>query len=76
MGGYTLHSSQLFALSLVIAAVGATPARADPVREFYRGKTVSMLIGVGVGGEYDLQARLVATSASTFPGTRPWCRRT
>jgi tripartite-type tricarboxylate transporter receptor subunit TctC len=60
MGGYTLHSSQLFALSLVIAVVGATPARADPVAEFYRGKTVSMLIGVGVGGEYDLQARLVA----------------
>ena len=53
-------SSQLFALSLVIAVVGATSVRADPVAEFYRGKTVSMLIGVGVGGEYDLQARLVA----------------
>jgi len=25
-----------------------------------RGKTVNVLIGVGVGGEYDLQARLVA----------------
>ena len=28
--------------------------------DFYRGKTVNMFIGVGVGGEYDLQARLVA----------------
>ena len=33
---------------------------ADPVADFYRGKTVNVLIGVGVGGEYDLQARLVA----------------
>ena len=36
------------------------PAQADPVADFYRGKTVNVLIGVGVGGEYDLQARLVA----------------
>ena len=35
-------------------------AQADAVADFYRGKTVNVLIGVGVGGEYDLQARLVA----------------
>jgi tripartite-type tricarboxylate transporter receptor subunit TctC len=34
-------------------------ARADAVADFYRGKTINLLIGVGVGGEYDLQARLV-----------------
>jgi hypothetical protein len=38
----------------------AMPAQADPVADFYRGKTVNVLIGVGVGGEYDIQARLVA----------------
>ncbi|MEA2907506.1 MAG: hypothetical protein QOI12_4893 [Alphaproteobacteria bacterium] len=43
---------------LLLAATG--PARAQPVADFYRGKTVNVLIGVGVGGEYDLQARLVA----------------
>ena len=32
----------------------------QPVADFYRGKTINVLIGVGVGGEYDLQARLVA----------------
>ena len=38
-----------------------TPAKAaDAVADFYKGKTVNVLIGVGVGGEYDLQARLVA----------------
>jgi tripartite-type tricarboxylate transporter receptor subunit TctC len=33
---------------------------ADQVADFYRGRTVNVLIGVGVGGEYDIQARLVA----------------
>jgi tripartite-type tricarboxylate transporter receptor subunit TctC len=37
----------------------ATVAAADPVADFYRGKTITILIGVGAGGEYDLQARLV-----------------
>jgi len=35
-------------------------ARAEPIADFYRGKTVNVYIGVGVGGEYDIQARLVA----------------
>ena len=35
-------------------------AAAQPVADFYKGKTVNVYIGVGVGGEYDIQARLVA----------------
>src|SRR5262244_2860820 len=46
--------------SLLLAAAAALPARAQSVAEFYKGKTVNVLIGVGVGGEYDLQARIVA----------------
>jgi tripartite-type tricarboxylate transporter receptor subunit TctC len=49
---------------LIVALVGVcgapTPASADPVADFYRGKTISVLIGVGAGGEYDTIARLVA----------------
>jgi tripartite-type tricarboxylate transporter receptor subunit TctC len=48
------------AVGLLLAGVAAAPASAQSVAEFYRGKTVHVLIGVGVGGEYDLQARLVA----------------
>src|SRR6188508_2173758 len=36
------------------------PAQAEPVEDFYRGKTLRMLIGYGPGGGYDLYARLVA----------------
>src|SRR6266576_3874747 len=46
-----------FALALLVVPVAA---RAQTVAEFYRGKTVNVYIGVGVGGEYDIQARLVA----------------
>jgi tripartite-type tricarboxylate transporter receptor subunit TctC len=44
---------------LLACAAGTVGARADSVADFYRGKTINLLIGVGVGGEYDLQARLV-----------------
>ena len=35
-------------------------AQADPVADFYRGKTINILIGVNVGGGYDIEARLLA----------------
>ena len=46
-----------------IAAVillSSGPARAQPVADFYRGKTLRMLIGYGPGGGYDIYGRLVA----------------
>src|ERR1700760_1713512 len=46
-------------LAAVLATSAATAASADPVADFYHGKTITILIGVGAGGEYDLQARLV-----------------
>src|SRR5262245_10398282 len=48
----------LMACALLLA--GTATGQAQTVAEFYRGKTVNVFIGVGVGGEYDLQARLVA----------------
>jgi tripartite-type tricarboxylate transporter receptor subunit TctC len=52
------HSgTALIALVLLTAPVAA---QSQTVAEFYRGRTVNVYIGVGVGGEYDIQARLVA----------------
>jgi tripartite-type tricarboxylate transporter receptor subunit TctC len=44
------------------AALGfaAAPALAQSPAEFYKGRTINVLIGVGAGGEYDLHARVVA----------------
>jgi tripartite-type tricarboxylate transporter receptor subunit TctC len=44
----------------LLLASATMPAQAQSVADFYRGKTVHVLIGVSPGGEYDLQARLIA----------------
>jgi tripartite-type tricarboxylate transporter receptor subunit TctC len=38
----------------------ATPTQAQSVADFYRGKSLRMLIGYGPGGGYDIYGRLVA----------------
>ncbi|MDB5597614.1 MAG: tripartite tricarboxylate transporter family receptor [Hyphomicrobiales bacterium] len=59
----------------VVASSFAADARADSVADFYRGKTVNVLIGVAVGGEYDLHARAVARYLGKYipgnPGVVP-----
>jgi tripartite-type tricarboxylate transporter receptor subunit TctC len=52
------YRTALAAFVGVLAASGG--AYADGVADFYRGKNVNVLIGVAVGGEYDLHARLVS----------------
>jgi len=42
------------------AALATQSARSAGVEEFYRGKTVSLLIGYSVGGGYDAYGRLLA----------------
>ena len=48
------------ALCLIAAVVSALPARAQSVEEFYRGKSINLVIGFSVGGGYDLYARHLA----------------
>jgi tripartite-type tricarboxylate transporter receptor subunit TctC len=59
-------------LALVaVAAYGPLipKAAADPIADFYRGKTVTFVIGSGEGGLYDLGGRLMARFLSRFiPG--------
>jgi len=61
-------------LSRLILAFGllgsmALSAHADPVADFYRGKTMEMVVPTSPGGDYDLRARLVARHIGRFiPG--------
>ena len=48
------------AILLALAAVVPSTVAADPVADFYRGKSISMIIATAPGGDYDLRARLVA----------------
>src|SRR5262245_25995689 len=48
-------------ICLGAALIGASAAQAQPIAEFYRGKTIEFLIGAAPGGGYDLVGRLIAT---------------
>jgi tripartite-type tricarboxylate transporter receptor subunit TctC len=47
-----------FALGLAVL-VSTSPAHAQSAEDFYRGKTVTILVGFTAGGGYDLYARLL-----------------
>ncbi|MPZ41644.1 MAG: hypothetical protein GEU95_27095 [Rhizobiales bacterium] len=56
-------------LAVPVIATSAISAMADPVADFYRGRTIQMVIGVSAGGDYDLRARLLARFLSKhIPG--------
>lgn len=48
-------------VALLLAALSPAQAQTtDPVANFYRGKTVRLIVGYGPGGSYDLYGRLAA----------------
>jgi tripartite-type tricarboxylate transporter receptor subunit TctC len=57
-----MSSSRRTAAALLLAALalGGVAARADPVADFYKGKTVSFVAGSATGGGYDAMTRAIA----------------
>lgn len=55
--------------TMSLAATGASPAAAQSVEQFYKGNTITILLGQPPGGSYDLYARLAADHMKRFiPG--------
>ena len=52
--------AQSLGLWALLMVAGVTPAATQPSANYYAGKTVKMIIGLGPGGGYDLWARTVA----------------
>jgi tripartite-type tricarboxylate transporter receptor subunit TctC len=50
----------ILAAFLIAGAMFADSARADPVSDFYGGKTVTIYVGYGAGGGYDAYAQLLS----------------
>jgi tripartite-type tricarboxylate transporter receptor subunit TctC len=50
----------VIALALAATFTAAAPACADPVADFYRGKSIALIIGYSPGGGYDAYGRVVA----------------
>jgi len=60
-------ASRLCAVVLLLTT--AAPTLADDVADFYRGKRISLVVGYGTGGGYDLYARMLGRFMSDhIPG--------
>src|SRR5271165_4643056 len=60
------------AILLLVAVLSETlSAAAEPVEDFYKGKTISLVIGSGEGGGYDISGRLIAEFLPRFIPGRP-----
>ena len=58
-------------IGLALAILAAPPARAQSVEDFYKGKTINLVIGYSVGGGYDLYARHLARHIGKHIPGRP-----
>jgi tripartite-type tricarboxylate transporter receptor subunit TctC len=58
-------------IALALAGLIVRPAAADSVEDFYKGKTLNLIIGYSVGGGYDLYARHVARHIVKYIPGRP-----
>ena len=52
-----------------IAVLSLSAANADPIADFYKGKTITVVTSTGVGGPFDLTARALAKHMTRYiPG--------
>lgn len=59
----------IIAVVLAFVALADRPAQAQSVEDFYRGRRLTLTVGYGPGGGYDLFARLLARHLGRFlPG--------
>ncbi len=65
----TFRAMQCWSAVMIACAMGSTAASSQSVEDFYRGRTIQMIIGAGIGGGYDLYARMLArTLGKHIPG--------
>src|SRR6516165_9809223 len=61
-----MRKGRMIGAAVIAAATLASSSHADPIADFYRVKTLRMLIGYGPGGGYDIYGRLVAEFLPLF----------
>ena len=66
------------AVGLALLAALPAAATANPVADFYKGKTITLIAGFPPGGGYDANVRVLARHYRPFRSraTRRWWRRT
>lgn len=68
-GGRSQLPVRLALAAALIAGTGVVARAQDRVADFYKGKVVTLVVGYGSGGGYDVYARLIATHLGKYiPG--------
>lgn len=65
----TLQRAALAISALAILAFGTASASAQQADDYYKGKTVRLVVGYGPGGGYDIYARMIAPYIAKALGT-------
>ena len=60
VGDQMMRATIAVTASLIVGALASADAHAQSVADFYRGKTIEILVGAAAGGGYDVVARLIA----------------
>lgn len=57
-----VRSMVIAALSVGLAGIGSAMGQtaSDPITDFYKGKNITLVIGTGPGGAYDIHGRLIS----------------
>ena len=64
-----MHKRASIVLAVLAGLLTNTTLHAETVAEFYAGKTITLLVGAGPGGSYDVYARVLARHMSRhIPG--------
>lgn len=71
MSGSHIANAAVLAGSIALLTASGGIGHAQSIEEFYRGKTVSLVIASGEGGGYDIAARLLAEHLPRFIPGRP-----
>ncbi len=65
-----MNSGTVMRLSTLALMVSCSPVHADPVEDFYRGKSLTMIVATTTGNDYDNRGRLLSRYMGEFiPGT-------
>ena len=57
--------------AMLAATMTATPARADAVADFYKGRDVTFIVGFSVGGSYGAYSRMLARHMAQYIPGKP-----
>ena len=67
--GSAAMKKTLLSLLVFLAALSSARAQEEDVAAFFKGKTLRLIVGIGVGSGYDINARLLARHlAAHIPG--------